>query len=70
MKTNVRNTISMNELKKLILCNLQALWSEDNFLAPTSSKQAAMVPPLMIWGAPEQVNHAYPPGRVEQAAHQ
>ena len=52
MKTNVRNTISMNELKKLIQCNLQALWSTDNFLAPTSSKQAAMVPPLMIWGAP------------------
>ena len=52
MKTNVRNTISMNDLKKLIQCNLQALWSTDNFLAPTSSKQAAMVPPLMIWGAP------------------
>lgn len=52
MNTLERSSISMNQLKNLIKCNLQTLWSNDNILADSQSKQAAMVPPLMIWGAP------------------
>ena len=46
------HSITMSELKTLILCNLNALWSEDNYLADTSEKRATMIPPLMVWGAP------------------
>lgn len=45
-------SITMSELKTLILCNLNALWSEDNYLAESSEKRATMIPPLMVWGAP------------------
>ena len=46
------HSITMSELKTLILCNLNALWSEDNYLADTAEKRATMIPPLMVWGAP------------------
>ena len=51
MKENTQ-AITMSELKTLILCNLNALWSKDNYLADTSEKRASMIPPLMVWGAP------------------
>ena len=51
MKENTQ-TITMSELKTLIQCNLNALWSKENYLADTSEKRAAMIPPLMVWGAP------------------
>ena len=51
MKENTQ-TITMSELKTLIQCNLNALWSKDNYLADTLEKRASMIPPLMVWGAP------------------
>ena len=51
MKENTQ-AITMTELKTLIRCNLNALWSEENYLADTAEKRAAMIPPLMVWGAP------------------
>ena len=52
MDSSKNKTISMNELKKLIRCNLEALWSSEKYLARSPERQAAMIPPLMIWGAP------------------
>lgn len=49
---NIEQTISMSALKTMIKCNLEALWSNENYLAETPEKRAAMIPPLMIWGAP------------------
>lgn len=49
---NIEQTISMSALKTMIKCNLEALWSNENYLAETPGKRAAMIPPLMIWGAP------------------
>lgn len=51
-KTGKAVTISMEELKVLLLFNLQALWEGDKYLATKYSKAANMVPPIMIWGAP------------------
>ena len=51
MKENTQS-ITMSELKTLIQCNLNALWSKDNYLADTPEKRASMIPPLMVWGAP------------------
>ena len=42
------NRISMSDLKELLRDNLMALWSSDG----TLSDPSAMIPPVMIWGAP------------------
>ena len=47
-----RKTISMLELKKLIKCNLETLWSNDNYLTNDLDHHAHMIPPIMIWGPP------------------
>ena len=44
-------TITMMELRKLLLDNLKALW-DGEFLKSKYSDAARMIPPVMIWGAP------------------
>ena len=43
--------ITMIELRKLLLDNLNALWN-GGFLQTEYADAAAMIPPVMIWGAP------------------
>lgn len=46
------STISVKELKELLLDNLNALWENDPSLHTKYSGASAMIPPIMVWGAP------------------
>ena len=45
-------TISIKELKELLLDNLNALWENDSVLHTKNATAAALIPPIMVWGAP------------------
>ena len=45
-------TISVKELKELLRDNLNALWENDSALHTKYTEAAAMIPPVMVWGAP------------------
>lgn len=45
-------TISVKELKELLRDNLNALWENDSALHTKHTEAAAMIPPVMVWGAP------------------
>ena len=45
-------TISIKELKELLLDNLNALWENDSVLHTKHATAAALIPPIMVWGAP------------------
>ena len=45
-------TISVKELKELLLDNLNALWENDSALHTKHASAANMIPPIMVWGAP------------------
>ena len=44
--------ISVKELKELLRDNLNALWENDPSLHTGSAEAAALIPPVMVWGAP------------------
>lgn len=44
--------ITMSELHDLVHDNLRALWEGQDYLSTLHSGPAAMIPPIMIWGAP------------------
>ena len=45
-------TISIKELKELLRDNLNALWENDSVLHTKHATAAALIPPIMVWGAP------------------
>ncbi|MBQ7403972.1 MAG: AAA family ATPase [Lentisphaeria bacterium] len=51
-KTSYSKTISIKELKELLLDNLNALWENDPALHTKHATSASLIPPIMVWGAP------------------
>ena len=51
-KSSYSKTISIKELKELLLDNLNALWENDSALHTKHASAANMIPPIMVWGAP------------------
>ena len=52
VKPSYSKTISIKELKELLLDNLNALWDDDSALHTRHAAAASMIPPVMVWGAP------------------
>ncbi|MDD3155251.1 MAG: AAA family ATPase [Victivallaceae bacterium] len=52
MKKTKSSSISIAELKDLMKDNLTALWENDSALHTQHAEASALIPPMMIWGAP------------------